>query len=104
LPEVWSVLDNETKQVTFPYGGDAAMECLDSHGGWLASSEDLVKFAAALSRTGGGATLLNLGDGVIFACVFNHLPDNMNGYFGEINKTFVPLIKDATKQQHQHLI
>jgi len=142
--EVWSALDNEPLQVSPPFGGDAVIECLDSHGGWVASADDLVKFGAALSGTAGSAKLLqadtfkamlrpskfelsttkgafraggfsvcpgryrwshagalvgtssilvDLGDGIIYACLFNHLPTDYVSYFGDMEKTFAPLAK-----------
>ncbi|MBS2006985.1 MAG: beta-lactamase family protein [Cyanobacteria bacterium SZAS TMP-1] len=141
--EVWSVLDDEADQVSFAYGGDAAIECLDSHGGLIASAEDLVKFAAAMpillkaetmeqmltptkfavanekgafraygcvvhpgtyrwthagALAGTSSILYDLGDGLMFACVFNHLPEDMAGYFGAMTKTFVPLAKQQSKK------
>jgi len=146
---VWSVLDDEPERITYPYGGDGAIECFDSHGGLVASAEDLVKFGAALPRllkpetlermltptkfkiedkndksakdkiayraygcpvrpgvyrwshagalVGTSSILYDLGDGLIFACVFNHLPDDLNGYFGEMT-TFVPTVKAQFKK------
>jgi len=144
LGNVWSVLDDEAEQVTYPYGGDTAIECLDSHGGLIASAEDLVKFGSALPRllkaetlermltptkfavkgekgtfraygcpvrpgfyrwshsgalVGTSSILVDLGDGLIFACVFNHLPDDLSGYFGEMSKTFLPLVKSQSKKK-----
>ena len=144
LGNVWSVLDDEAEQVTYPYGGDTAIECLDSHGGLIASAEDLVHFGSALPRlikaetlermltptkfavkgepgtyraygcpvrpgvyrwahsgalVGTSSALYDLGDGLVFACVFNHLPDDLQGYFGEMSKTFVPLVKSQSKKK-----
>lgn len=39
----------EGGQVPLPYGG-FYLEAMDSHGGWIASAVDLVRFASALSR------------------------------------------------------
>ncbi len=51
MPEmepVWSVLDDEQMQVSYPYGGDFYIEVMDSHGGWLSNAEDLVKFVTSV--------------------------------------------------------
>ena len=37
------------KPVPWPYGG-WCLESMDSHGGWIASAEDLVRFAAAFNH------------------------------------------------------
>ena len=42
-----AVFPEEKKLVDEPYGG-FYLEALDSHGGWIASASDLVRFAAAL--------------------------------------------------------
>lgn len=47
-PLFTSVYDNVT-QVPFPYGG-FNLEFMDAHGGWIASSEDLVKLVSAFDR------------------------------------------------------
>jgi N-acyl-D-amino-acid deacylase len=44
----WSVLDEEEEQVTEAYGGDYFIEVMDSHGGWIASAEDLAKFVTSV--------------------------------------------------------
>jgi len=51
LPEmepVWSVLDDDQMQVTYPYGGDFYIEVMDAHGGWLSNAEDLMKFVTSV--------------------------------------------------------
>ena len=42
-----SVFPEESELTTWPYGG-FYLEAMDSHGGWIASAEDLVRFASAL--------------------------------------------------------
>jgi len=42
--EGWSIYADELKMVPVSYGSLYIMEAMDSHGGWLASAEDLVKF------------------------------------------------------------
>lgn len=54
----WSVFDSEPLLVASPYGGDYAIECLDSHGGWLASASDLVRLASAINGSAKTAALL----------------------------------------------
>jgi N-acyl-D-amino-acid deacylase len=41
-----------------PYGGDFSIEAMDSHGGWLASAVDLVKFVSAVDDRPGSADIL----------------------------------------------
>ncbi len=48
MEPVWSVLDSDLFQVTFPYGGDFYIEVMDAHGGWLSRAEDLVKFVTSV--------------------------------------------------------
>jgi N-acyl-D-amino-acid deacylase len=43
-----SVFPEETELTTWPYGG-FYLEAMDSHGGWVASATDLVRFASALA-------------------------------------------------------
>ena len=43
----WSVLPGTEQQVPWPYGG-FHLKTMDSHGGWIASTIDLVRFATAL--------------------------------------------------------
>jgi N-acyl-D-amino-acid deacylase len=45
--EGWSIYADELKMVPVSYGSLFIMEAMDSHGGWLASAEDLVRFCAA---------------------------------------------------------
>ena len=44
-----SVFPEETEFVNRPYGG-FYLKAMDSHGGWIASATDLVRFASALER------------------------------------------------------
>jgi CubicO group peptidase (beta-lactamase class C family) len=53
-----SVFPTQTGRVPEPYGG-FCLEAMDSHGGWLASAVDLVRFAAALDSSNSNC-LLNL--------------------------------------------
>jgi N-acyl-D-amino-acid deacylase len=46
-----SVFPGESKKVSEPYGA-FCLEAMDSHGGWLASAVDLVRFAAAIAVPG----------------------------------------------------
>jgi CubicO group peptidase (beta-lactamase class C family) len=46
-PECRSVFPDEKKQVPCPYG-EFYLEALDSHGGWIASTIDLLRFTTAL--------------------------------------------------------
>ena len=45
--EGWSVYADELTPVAPSYGSTYIMEAMDSHGGWLATAEDLVRFCAA---------------------------------------------------------
>ncbi len=56
-PLLWSVLDNESEQVKWSYGGDFAIETMDSHGGWLGTADDIAKFAGAIGGDGSGPLL-----------------------------------------------
>ncbi|MBK8224321.1 MAG: beta-lactamase family protein [Candidatus Obscuribacter sp.] len=49
---VWSLFDQDGEVTDFAYGGDAAIESMDSHGGWIACAQDLVKFGMALDGQG----------------------------------------------------
>ncbi len=44
-----SVFPEETERVPWPYGG-FYLEAMDSHGGWVASAVDLLRFTAALAE------------------------------------------------------
>jgi N-acyl-D-amino-acid deacylase len=46
-----SVFPDQPPKVPEPYGG-YCLEAMDSHGGWIASAVDLVRFAAAISTPG----------------------------------------------------
>lgn len=48
-PEVWSLIDADAEVADFAYGGDAAIESMDSHGGLVASAESLAKFGMAVN-------------------------------------------------------
>ena len=45
--QAWSIYNDEPQLVTISYGAGYSLEAMDSHGGWLATAEDLVKFIAA---------------------------------------------------------
>lgn len=51
-----SVFPEITDATTWPYGG-FYLEAMDSHGGWVASAPDLVRFVAALDSTNPDAVL-----------------------------------------------
>jgi CubicO group peptidase (beta-lactamase class C family) len=52
-----SVFPSGPRQVPWPYGG-WSIEAMDSHGGWVASAIDLVRFVNALDGRGGVRPLL----------------------------------------------
>jgi N-acyl-D-amino-acid deacylase len=52
----WSVFWGEG-YAPFAYGGSTYLEALDSHGGWIASAADLVRFATAVDGQRGPALL-----------------------------------------------
>jgi N-acyl-D-amino-acid deacylase len=65
------------KPVAAPYGG-FCLEALDSHGGWLASAEDLVLFAAAFNQPDRCKILKRSSIEEMFACPegpIGHEPD-----------------------------
>jgi N-acyl-D-amino-acid deacylase len=56
---LWSVLDEEQKQVAFPYGADYYIEVMDAHGGWLSTAESLIRFMNAVDIKTKGKHILN---------------------------------------------
>ncbi len=50
--EARSVFPESPGRVPWPYGG-FCLEMMDSHGGWLAAGEDIVRFATSLDDIGG---------------------------------------------------
>lgn len=53
----WSIYSDEPLPVARSYGS-YGMEAMDSHGGWLATAEDLVKFCSAADGSNPGCKLL----------------------------------------------
>ncbi len=151
---VWSLFDQDTEVTDFAYGGDAAIESMDSHGGWIACAQDLVKFGMALdgqgehkllqpetlkklltpsqfsagragTRRAGGvvvdaskkphyrwthagalagtsSVLYSLNDGKVVAIIFNHLPENLGGFFQDLENR---LLKEMnTKKWRQNAL
>ena len=54
----WSVFDDDTLQVTDSYGGDYVMELMDGHGGWISTTDDLVKFINSTDPKTNGTKIL----------------------------------------------
>lgn len=50
--EARSVFPEQPGRVPWPYGG-FCLEMMDAHGGWLATAEDIVRFATSLDDIGG---------------------------------------------------
>lgn len=149
-PDVWSLIDEDAEVADFAYGGDAAIESMDAHGGLVSSAESLVKFGMALngydktaadgskSRValikaetlqsmlkptnfkcegkntvraygvavntarkpifkwshagalcGTSSLLISLPDNTVLAYTANHLPDDLVGYFTELQNSLL---------------
>ena len=69
-----TVMDNSRSDLPFAYGG-FNLENMDSHGGWLASAVDLVRFAATFDEPSSSSILDQESIGIMFALPENVDPD-----------------------------
>lgn len=158
-PDVWSLIDEDAEVADFAYGGDAAIESMDAHGGLVSSAESLVKFGMALNGyektasdgsksrialikaetlqsmlkptnfkcegkntvraygvavntarkpsfkwshagalCGTSSLLISLPDNTVLAYTANHLPDDLVGYFTELQNS---LLTEASSKRYQ---
>jgi len=66
-----TVFNNSGSQVPYPYGG-FNLENMDSHGGWLASAVDMVRFASAFDNPSSNPVLDSSSETTMFS-----LPENI---------------------------
>ena len=76
-----SVFPSLTGQVPWPYGG-FYLEAMDSHGGWIASAIDLVKFANAIDGRRGLPLLSRKSIAELTSRPAPPLPQNSLAYYG----------------------
>lgn len=105
-PLVYSIYDNITR-VPWPYGG-FNLEFMDSHGGWVSSCEDLLKFVCAFDRFDCRPDILSKSSIDIlvkpstqnpnYACGISVNSNNNWWHFGSLQCTTSEIVRNGNSQ------